>query len=116
VTWNAGQDWTAALFNSVRVRITADDGQTWPVPADMVLIPAGSFVMGDTFSEGDVLERPTRTVTVSAFYIARTKVQWKEWKEVLDWAVSHGYTDLGFVGGAAKGETHPVYNFTGSRR
>jgi formylglycine-generating enzyme required for sulfatase activity len=113
VAWNAGQDWTAAVFNNVRVRVTADDGLSWPVPADMVLIPAGPFVMGDTFGEGDVLERPTRTVTVSAFYIARAKVQWKEWKEVREWAVNHGYAALADVGDG-KAETHPVYNVSWS--
>lgn len=36
-------------------------------PTGMVLIPAGSFEMGDTFGEGHSNERPVHTVYVSAF-------------------------------------------------
>ena len=42
-----------------------------PPPAEMVLIPAGSFTMGNCMSpsEGDSGELPTRAVYVSAFYM-----------------------------------------------
>jgi len=36
---------------------------------NMVLIPAGSFSMGDPFNEGTVEELPVHTVTLSAYYI-----------------------------------------------
>jgi formylglycine-generating enzyme required for sulfatase activity len=113
VAWNAGQDWTAAQFSNVRVRVTADDGQIsggGTPPAGMALIPAGAFVMGDPSSdEGYINERPTRTVTLSAFYLAKTEVTFAEWKEVRDWAVSRGYTDLASIG-SGKADTHPVIN------
>ena len=35
----------------------------------MVLIPAGSFQMGDAFNEGGSDERPVHTVTLDAFYL-----------------------------------------------
>jgi formylglycine-generating enzyme required for sulfatase activity len=41
-------------------------------PADMVLVPAGEFVMGDDHGEED--ERPARRVHVDAFFIDRTEV------------------------------------------
>jgi len=78
-----------------------------PASNYMALIPAGSFVMGDTFSEGGSPERPTRTVTVSAFHLAKTPVTWVEWKSVCNWGSSRGYTGLAFVG-SSKGDTHPV--------
>ncbi|MBI1741674.1 SUMF1/EgtB/PvdO family nonheme iron enzyme [Candidatus Acetothermia bacterium] len=35
----------------------------------MVLVPAGSFQMGDSFNEVDSDEKPVHTVFVSAFYM-----------------------------------------------
>jgi formylglycine-generating enzyme required for sulfatase activity len=61
-------------------------------PSGVVLIPAGSFTMGDT-SEGWVWstnERPTHTVYVSAFYMDKTEVSKMLWDEVYTWAINHG--------------------------
>ena len=49
-------------------------GSTIPVTEDMVLIPAGEFQMGDSFSEGDSNELPVHPVYVDAFYIDRYEV------------------------------------------
>jgi len=50
---------------------TVPDESTSPSPetGEMVLIPAGSFRMGDPFNEGDSGERPVHTVYVDAFYM-----------------------------------------------
>ena len=94
IEWRAGNDWTPALFSNVRVRIKADDGQ------EMALIPGGPFEMGfDNYT-------PV-TVNVSPFYILRTEVTFREWKEVRDWAVNRGYTDLINVG-VTDAENKPV--------
>ena len=37
--------------------------------AEMVLIPAGEFEMGDSFNEGTTYERPAHTVFLDDFYI-----------------------------------------------
>ncbi|MDP6999906.1 MAG: SUMF1/EgtB/PvdO family nonheme iron enzyme, partial [Candidatus Poribacteria bacterium] len=42
--------------------------------AEMVLIPAGSFEMGDHFNEGDDIEQPVHTVTLDEFYMDSTEV------------------------------------------
>lgn len=52
----------------------------------MVLIPAGSFQMGDSFSEGYPDELPAHTVTVSAFYMDRYEISNDEMVEVMQWA------------------------------
>ncbi len=44
-------------------KITGKDG------AEMVLIPAGEFEMGDPFNEGDPDERPVHTVYLDAFHM-----------------------------------------------
>jgi formylglycine-generating enzyme required for sulfatase activity len=58
----------------------------------MVLIPAGAFTMGDTFSEGLGNELPLHTVEVSAFYLDKTEVTKGLWDEVYNWAKGHGYS------------------------
>jgi formylglycine-generating enzyme required for sulfatase activity len=42
--------------------------------ADLVVIPAGQFLMGDGSGRGDADERPARTVNVAAFRLARHEV------------------------------------------
>jgi len=59
-------------------------------PEEMALIPAGSFEMGDSFSEGASDERPVHTVTVSAFYMDRYEVSNDEMVEVMQWAYDNG--------------------------
>lgn len=74
----------------------------------MVLIPTGSFTMGDTFNEGNASELPTHSVTVSAFYVDRMEVTKALWDGVYQWAVTHGYSFEGVALG--KAANHPVYN------
>jgi formylglycine-generating enzyme required for sulfatase activity len=71
----------------------------------MVLIPAGSFTMGDSL-DGDVNALPLHTNQIGAFYMDRTEVTKALWDEVRVWAVTNGY-DLGSVG-AGKAANHPV--------
>jgi formylglycine-generating enzyme required for sulfatase activity len=73
----------------------------------MVLIPAGSFQMGDSFSEGESNERPVHTVTVSAFYMDTHEVTKALWDEVASWAAAHGY-DIGPGSAQGTGPAHPV--------
>ena len=79
------------------------------VPRDMVLIPAGSFRMGDSFGEGDSDERPVHTVHVNAFYMDKFEVTKALWDEVAAWAERNGY-DIKPADGAGKAPNHPVYN------
>jgi len=76
-------------------------------PAGMVLIPAGSFEMGDNFNEGYSDERPVHTVMVSGFYMDKFEVTKELWDEVADWAGDHGY-DIRPEDGDGKAPDHPV--------
>ena len=49
----------------------------------MVLIPAGSFVMEDTFGEGADDELPLHTNYVSAFYMNTNLVSYALWQQVI---------------------------------
>jgi formylglycine-generating enzyme required for sulfatase activity len=44
------------------------------LPADVVLIPAGTFQMGDSFGEGHLNERPIHTVIVDSFAMGKYEI------------------------------------------
>ena len=73
----------------------------------MVLVPAGTFAMGNHFNEGWSEEFPVHDVFVSAYYMARTPATFAEWQSVHAWAVANGYTFDNT--GAGKGPDHPVH-------
>jgi formylglycine-generating enzyme required for sulfatase activity len=102
VTWDAGQDWPGHFSSNVRFRVTADDQVA---PSGMVLIPAGSFQMGDTLDgESDAL--PLHVVYVSAFYMDANLASYTLWQQVYQWAISHGYSFD--YAGSGKAANHPV--------
>jgi formylglycine-generating enzyme required for sulfatase activity len=102
ITWDAGADWNGQYSSKVRFRITACDSV-----AGMALIPAGNFMMGDTFNEGGGEERPVHQVYVSAFYMDKTEVSKALWEEVKTWATAHGYSFEN--AGIGKAMNHPVH-------
>jgi formylglycine-generating enzyme required for sulfatase activity len=95
----------------VSVRLALQPSAGGSPPPGMVLIPAGSFQMGDSFNEGDSDERPVHTVYVSAFYMDKYEVTKALWDEVASWAQAHGY-DIKPEDGSGKGPDHPVSNVT----
>jgi formylglycine-generating enzyme required for sulfatase activity len=90
-----------------RVVATVTNAPSTPtVPEGIALVPAGSFSMGDCFTEGYADELPVHTVYVSAFYMDKTEVTKAKWDEVYAWAVTNGYSfDLA---GSGKASGHPV--------
>jgi len=80
------------------------------VPEGMVLIPAGTFQMGDSLGEGDSDERPVHTVTVSAFYMDKYEVTKALWDDVYAWAIGHGYSFD--CAGGGKVANHPIHTVT----
>jgi sulfatase modifying factor 1 len=101
ITWNAGVDWPGQVSSVMRYRVKVDD---LVVPAGFAFIPAGVFQMGDVLD--GISDAPVHSVTVSAFYIAKTEATKGEWDEVRTWGLTHGYPDLAV--GAGKGAAHPV--------
>jgi formylglycine-generating enzyme required for sulfatase activity len=75
-------------------------------PSGMTLIPAGSFTMGDTFSEGWSDELPLHKVYVSAFYMDKYEVTKSLWDSVYQWATNHGYSFDN--AGSGRAAIHPV--------
>jgi formylglycine-generating enzyme required for sulfatase activity len=52
-------------------------------PAQMILVPAGTFTMGRTTGTGETDELPTHAVTVSSFYIGKYEVTQAQWIEIM---------------------------------
>lgn len=77
-------------------------------PSGMVLIPAGSFTMGNAMdpAEGYTAELPLHSVYVSAFFMDGYDVTKALWDGVYNWAITNGYSfdDAG----SGKAPNHPV--------
>jgi formylglycine-generating enzyme len=77
-------------------------------PDGMVLIPAGSFAMGNCMGpgDGDSDELPLHMVYVSAFYMDTNLVSKAQWDQVHQWAITNGYSFD--HAGSGKAANHPV--------
>jgi len=109
LVWNAAIDFNQQFNDTMVVRVVAhDDPGLAPPPAGMVLIPAGSFLMGADVADNDgkADELPVHSVEISAFYIDKFEVTKALWDEVKTWGAANGYTDLPAGGG--QGGIHPV--------
>jgi len=94
----------AWVAKTAETATTATTAQSVASPPGMVLVPAGTFTMGDS-TDFDFNAIPTR-VDVSAFYIDVYEVSWSQWQSVHLWAIRHGYESVN--AGAGKGPNHPV--------
>jgi formylglycine-generating enzyme required for sulfatase activity len=78
------------------------------IQSGMALIPAGSFVMGDSLGDSGTNsdELPLHSVYVSAFYMDKYDVTLALWQQVYNWATTHGYSFDS--AGSGKAANHPV--------
>lgn len=106
VVWDAGLQWQAQLQANAHVRVTADDNNG---PSGVGRIPGSTFLMGNSVDLEYDTGKPAHVVSLSAFVIGQTEVTWAEWREVRDWATSHGYADLDGTG-RGKADNHPVHS------
>lgn len=67
------------LSSNVRQNKTINDGY-----GEYILIPAGKFLMGDSFNEGDPDEKPVHEVYLDAFYIGKFEVTNAEYNKFID--------------------------------
>jgi len=96
-------DWTQVTVTNPITTVRVFDINP---PPRMVLIPAGSFTMGDNL-DGSLDALPLHTNYVAAFYMDRYETTRVQWDEVYQWATNHGYTFVALAP-AAKGTNHPV--------
>jgi len=107
----------AVTVNAVTVTNSAPAGYfrllaTTNTTAGMVLIPAGSFTMGNYLfynsatNDLDITDANPTNVYVSAFYMDVNLVSYAVWTNVYQWATNQGYR-FDFPG-SGKGANHPV--------
>jgi formylglycine-generating enzyme required for sulfatase activity len=115
---------TAVLLRGTNLPLVAVSALLTPVPGGttdagvlvarpgwpgMVLIPAGSFTMGNTFpGEGFSEELPLHTNQISAFLMDQYEVTKAQWDEVYNWAITHGYSFE--FGAQGKASDHPAHS------
>jgi formylglycine-generating enzyme required for sulfatase activity len=85
-------------------------------PSGMVLIPAGSFTMGNCMDPGEGYsdELPLHTVYVGGFYMDRYEVSKALWDEVYAWATNRP-ADVRYsfeCGAEGKASNHPAQTMT----
>ncbi|RLD11149.1 MAG: hypothetical protein DRI44_04250 [Chlamydiae bacterium] len=67
--------------------VTSGGGTNLPIHTNAMLrIPAGTFAMGDTLSDGNATERPVHSVYLSPFNIDKYEVSNEEMRRVMQWA------------------------------
>ncbi len=101
ILWEAGADIPGVYMPQIRVQLAANDDV---VPEDMVLIPAGTFDMGDPFNY--ISELPLHTVYVSTFFMDTYEITKEKWDEVYSWAIANSYSFDN--AGSGKATNHPV--------
>lgn len=96
---------TPAMLNEGSIDIAALPSGAFYRLKIAVLAPSATVVT----VQGGVLPASSGLAgsVVKTFKIGKYEVIWSEWKEVRDWAVNNGYSDLAGVGNRS-GDNHPV--------
>ena len=79
------------------------------IPQDMVLIPGGTFEMGDSFAEGNADERPVHPVMLDSFYMGKYEITNGQYCDYLNSALSQGLITVtgGVVYKPGSGTSYP---------
>jgi gliding motility-associated lipoprotein GldK len=73
---------------SDRGELVGADGKKWnsEKPYGMTLISGGAFIMGKSDDDiANVMDAPTKTVTVRSFYMDETEITNSEYRQFVDW-------------------------------
>ncbi len=81
-----------------------------PNVGEMVLIPGGSFLMGDSFGEGWPEERPVHSVTLDPFYMGKYEVTNGRYCDFLNWANAQGLITVA-EGVVCKARSRPTHHY-----
>lgn len=80
ILWNAAADFPGRYWAQVVAKVYASDGPA--TSGEMILVPAGNFLMGST--SGSTEEQPQHTVYLDAYYIDKYEVTNAEFKQFID--------------------------------
>jgi formylglycine-generating enzyme required for sulfatase activity len=105
-----GGRYNAKVSNSVGSALSgyiiAAEFMATPLASNFSLITAGSFQMGDNLD--NMYDAPVHMVSVGSFSIAKTELNYGDWKAVKSWAENHGYQFNNT--GSGRGDNYPVNN------
>ena len=85
IVWDAGTDLPGAFGSGFKIKVTAEDGQ---VPAGMVFITGGEFMMGD--HHDGMSNAPVHAVYISSFYMSKYETTNGQYCDYLNSANSAG--------------------------
>ena len=109
---NDGENDENALKDLVKDEVVEGEFEKitwWKDGKEMVLIPAGSFEMGDHFSEGDEDELPVHTVTLDAFYMDIHEVTMGQFKRFVNQSGYDYPGDLDYVAKYSPDDDYPMF-------
>lgn len=81
---------TGELTGSTTRAVTVRDGG--PAPGSMVLVPAGTFTMGDGVAHCGVDQR--QVTLTHGFYLGQYEVTTQEYRDAVQWAYDQGYVTV----------------------
>ncbi len=86
------------------------------LPQEMVIIPAGTFQMGDSFHEGDSDELPIHSVTLDSFAMGKYEITNGQYKDFMNSALSQGLIVVtsGVVYKSESGTSYPYCDTSAS--
>lgn len=106
-------NWVDYLQLSVTNNFNTNKIVSFNAPAGMVLIPAGTFTMGNFILNGstvtndpDIHDASPTNIYVSAFYMEVNLVTYSQWLSVRSYATNHSYVFT--LAGAGKATNNPV--------
>jgi sulfatase modifying factor 1 len=80
--------------------------------ADMVAIPGGAFLMGDSVGDGEAIERPVHTVTLDSFAMGKYEITNGQYRDFLNSALAQGLITVTSGMVCKSGTSYPSYCFT----
>ncbi len=111
IVWDITADYPRQVFANARIRVTADDTPFSPAP-EMVSVPSGTFMVGNSGVGEDALEDepnevPQHQVTLEAYQIGKYHVTNRQYCDILNWAFAQGF--LKTTTGAVWAGTGDIY-------
>jgi formylglycine-generating enzyme required for sulfatase activity len=113
ILWNAAADYPGRYWPQVVAKVYASDGPA--LASEMVLVPAGNFLMGSTSGNAD--EQPQHTVYLDAYYIDKYEVTNAEFEQFIDaggYDIQALWSASGWNARQGNGWTAPAFWASGS--